>query len=150
MAAGPRRATAAPAWLGTAALALLCWPYLASGAAKALDFAGASAEVAGLGLPAPAPLAALTVLVQLGGSALVIAGRLRWLGALALAGFTLAATLLAHAYWAFDPGPERVRQSITFGEHVGLVGAFLYVAWRDLAARRRGATLMGWTPPDGI
>ena len=67
MAAGPRRATAAPAWLGTAALALLCWPYLASGAAKALDFAGASAEVAGLGLPAPAPLAGPEVAAIAGG-----------------------------------------------------------------------------------
>jgi hypothetical protein len=34
---------------------------------------------------------------------------------------------------------DALPQSITFGEHVGLVGAFLYVAWRDLAARRRGA-----------
>lgn len=49
------------------------------------------------------------------------------LGALGLAGFALAATVLAHAYWGFD-GTERNRQQITFLEHMAIIGGFLILA----------------------
>jgi uncharacterized membrane protein YphA (DoxX/SURF4 family) len=81
-------------------------------------------------------LAAGTVLVQLVGSALVVSGWLRWLGALGLAAFTVAATVLAHAFWSLEPGRERMREAIVFGEHLGLTGTFLFVAWWDLARDR--------------
>jgi uncharacterized membrane protein YphA (DoxX/SURF4 family) len=141
-----RRGAAAPtlpSWVGTATLLLLCWPYLSSGIGKALGFSDAVAEVTTLELPAPAALAALTIATQLGGSALVLfgGGWLRAVGAIALAGFTALATLLAHAFWSFEPGsPERLRHAIVFGEHLGLVGAFLYVACSEhLRSGARGA-----------
>ena len=118
-------------WLtrpGVAFLARLALasPFLVSGVLKATDFAGAVAEVRGLvGLEPAGLLAALVIATQLGGSALVIAGgRLAWVGAVLLAGFTALATLMAHAFWT-KTGSEAVRDLTTFFEHVGLIGGFL-------------------------
>lgn len=84
-------------WRRLALLGLVL-PYLVSGVLKALDFAVAQAEVAGLiGGTAVAPITAAVIALQLGGSALLLrGGRLAWLGGVALAVFTLAATFLAH------------------------------------------------------
>src|SRR5256885_5677692 len=67
----------------------LCAAYLQGGLVKLTDFPGALGEMAHFGL-SPAPLfAVLVIALELGASAMIITGRLRWLGALALAAFTL-------------------------------------------------------------
>ncbi len=84
----------------------------------------------------PAPLfAVLVITLELGASAMVLSGRLRWLGALGLAGFTLLATGLALRFWELPAGQERFMAANAFFEHLGLVGGFLLVAWLDLAKR---------------
>ncbi len=127
---GPPRPIAwllAAGGLALAARLALASPFLASGVAKLLDFAGATAETAGLGLPMPALTAALVILVQLGGSAVFLVRRWYWLGAGLLAGFTALATLVAHPFWAFE-GPERARQTAVFFEHLAIVGGFAAAA----------------------
>lgn len=109
----------------------LCAAYLQGGLNKLLDFPGAVAEAAHFGLPLPTATAALTIALELAASALVLSGRLRWLGALALMLFTLAATLLANRYWALPPGEARFMAANAFYEHLGLAGAFLLVALWD-------------------
>ena len=123
-----KSATLVP-WRRLALLGLLL-PYLISGVLKLLDFAGAQAEVAGLlGGVAVAPITAAVVAVQLGGSALLLRGRrLAWLGGMALAAFTLAATLLAHRWWHLPPGSDRAHAFNGFWEHIALVAALLYAA----------------------
>jgi transmembrane protein len=115
------------------ALVALLLPYLISGVLKLLDFDGARAEVAGLTGITQATLVLLTALaviaVQLGGSALLLAGgRWGWLGGVALAGFTLVATFLAHTWWHLPAGPERDHAFNGFWEHIALVGALVYAA----------------------
>lgn len=122
-------------WLHRAALLALCAAYLQGGLVKALDFPGAVAEMAHFGLQPAAPLAAATIALELGASALVISGRWRWLGALALAAFTAAATLLANRYWE-TAGHERFMQMNAFYEHIGLIGGLALVALQDLNERR--------------
>ncbi|ONG50535.1 DoxX family protein [Pseudoroseomonas deserti] len=123
------------AWLG---LLGLCAAYLQGGLNKLLDFGGGIAEAAHFGLPFPALVTAGTILLELGASALILTGRLRWLGALALGGFTLAATFIALRYWEMPPGQPRFMAANAFYEHLGLAGAFLLVALHDrgLLARR--------------
>lgn len=112
------------------ALLLLCAAYLQGGLVKLFDFPGAVAEMNHFGLQ-PAPLmAALVIALELGAVALILAGRLRWLGALALALFTAAATFMANRYWEAS-GHERFMLMNAFFEHWGLVGGFLLVAWMD-------------------
>lgn len=121
-------------WL---ALLALCAAYLQGGLVKAFDFAGAIAEMNHFGLSPAAPLAIVTIALELGASLLILAGVYRWLGALALAGFTLMATLLANRFWEMAP-PERFMAMNGFFEHIGLCGGFVLVAWYDLNERRLG------------
>lgn len=109
----------------------LCAAYLQGGLNKLLDYPGAVAEAVHFGLPFAPAAAALTIVVELVASAMVLTGRLRWLGALALMLFTIAATLIANRYWELQPGQERFMMANSFYEHLGLAGAFLLVAVRD-------------------
>lgn len=119
------------------ALLALTSAYLQGGLGKALDFPAALAEMAHFGLAPAAPFALAVIALELGGSALVLSGVLRWLGALALAAFTLAATFMANRFWEMA-GPERFAAANGFFEHLGLAGAFVLVAWHDLAHRAKG------------
>ena len=122
-------------WRRLALLGLLL-PYLISAVLKLLDFAGAQAEVAGLlGGVAVVPITAAVIALQLGGTALLLSGgRLAWLGGVALAAFTLAATFLAHRWWPLPPGPDRAHAFNGFWEHIALVAALLYAAQMELQA----------------
>ncbi len=121
-----------PGWItallelpGIGFLARLCLasPFIGSGFGKLLDFSGAVTEAGALGLRPAALVAGAVILVQLGGSALFLTRRWCWLGAGLLAGFTVAATLIAHPFWRFE-GHDRVRQVATFLEHLAIVGGF--------------------------
>lgn len=111
----------------------LCLAYLYSGLAKLLDFPAAIAEQAHFGLQPAALFAAATILVQLGGALLVLFGRRGFAaaGALLLAGFTIAATVIGHAFWTLS-GAERFHNLNSFLEHAGLVGGFVLVALQAL------------------
>jgi transmembrane protein len=107
------------------------------GLAKLADFAAARAEAAHFfGDAAAVPVAVATIVVELVASGLLIAGRLEWLAAGALAVFTALATLVAHDFWnAADPAAH-FREFNTFLEHIGLVGGLALAA---MLASRRGA-----------
>lgn len=118
------------------ALLGLCAAYLQGGTDKLLDFGGAVAEVQHFGLAPAAPIAVAAIVTELGGSALVLTGRLRWLGALWLAAFTGGATLVANRFWELSL-PDRLMVENGFFEHLGLIGGFLLVAWHDLIMGER-------------
>jgi len=119
------------------ALLLLCAAYLQGGLNKAMDFSAALAEMNHFGLSPAAPLAVAVIVLELGAAAMILTGFWRWLGALALAGFTLMATFVALRFWEM-PQPERFMAANSFFEHLGLVGGFLLVAWHDLKERANG------------
>jgi len=120
-------------WL---ALLLLCAAYLQGGLNKLLDFGGAIAEMQHFGLQPAAPLAAAVIAGELGAAAMILSGRLRWLGAAWLALFTIAASFIANRYWEMA-GAERFMAANAFYEHLGLAGGFLLVAWHDLANKEK-------------
>jgi uncharacterized membrane protein YphA (DoxX/SURF4 family) len=123
-----------PATAFVARLALT-GPYLIGGLVKLTDWQAAIAEQAHFGLRPAAVFAALTIAVELIGSALVLANRMVWLGAGMLGVFTLLAAIVANAFWTMQ-GAERFMATNAFFEHLGLVGGFVLVAM--LAQRRRG------------
>jgi putative oxidoreductase len=101
--------------------------FLFSGISKAMDWQGTLAEFGGIGIPASALAAAATVAVQvLAGLAVAIGWRTRS-AALALAGFTVVATLIGHPFWAFE-GIDFARQLTTVLEHLAIVGGFILLA----------------------
>jgi uncharacterized membrane protein YphA (DoxX/SURF4 family) len=122
-----------------AARALLALPFGISAFGKVLDFPSAVAEQAHFGLPFPAALAGLTVAVQAGGAALLFWNRFAWLGAGLLAGFTFAATMVAHRYWTEADPVARFHAFNTFWEHAAIAGGLILTA--VTAARLRAGAL---------
>jgi uncharacterized membrane protein YphA (DoxX/SURF4 family) len=117
---------------------LLTLPYWWSGLSKLADLPGALDEASHFGLKPVWLIVAATVLVQLGGSVLLIVGRAGWLAAGALGVFTALATLIAHPFWTVADPIERFHALNTFLEHIGLIGGFMLAAIlieRDRSAR---------------
>jgi len=133
---GARRIISSPVIYFVALLGL-CAAYLQGGIDKVLDFEGAVAEVRHFGLEPAAPMAVATIITELCGSALILFGIFRWLGALWLAGFTLVATFTANRFWELEPASRFMAEN-QFFEHLGLVGGFLLVAWLDVRQAGRG------------
>jgi uncharacterized membrane protein YphA (DoxX/SURF4 family) len=125
-------------WRGTvlAVRIALTSAYLQGGLAKLLDFPAAVAEQEHFGLHPGAVWAALCILVELGGAALVITGRLVWLGAGALGVLTAVATCVAEDFWT-KAGLERAMALNGFFEHLGLIAGFVLVATLAASKRRR-------------
>jgi uncharacterized membrane protein YphA (DoxX/SURF4 family) len=111
---------------------LLAIAFVYSGVSKLLNFDAAIGEANHFGL-SPAPFFAAAVLAtQLVGAALMLLGRGLWSagGALALAAFTVIATVIGHPFWTMS-GMEQFHNRNAFLEHLGLVGGFLLVAALD-------------------
>lgn len=132
----PRLVAAVLDWRATWFLARLALvsAYLVGGFANLADWPGAVVEQAHFGLYPAAFWATVTIAVELIGPALIISGRLVWLGAGMLGAFTLAAAVTANAFWAMPPGHGRFMATNAFFEHLGLVGGFMLAA---LVARRK-------------
>ena len=125
------RVVAAPA-TRFIALVALCAAYIQGPLTKLFDFQGAIAEMEHFGLLPAAFFAVAVIAFELAASAMVVLGILRWAGALALAAFTLLATLIALRYWELPSGMDRMMATNAFFEHLGLAGAFVTVAAMDL------------------
>ena len=110
------------------AATLLTLPYWTSGIAKLTDLPGALGEARHFGLEPAMLTVAATILVQIGGSLLIIVGRQAWLGAGALGVFTAIATLIAHPFWQVADPMTRFHERNTFLEHIGLIGGLMLAA----------------------
>lgn len=117
------------------ALLGLCAAYIQGGLVKLTDFPGAIGEMTHFGLTPPALFAVAVIVLELAASAMILTGRLRRLGALALGAFTLMATFIALRFWELPAGQERFMAANSFFEHLGLAGGFLLVVWLDLTGR---------------
>jgi transmembrane protein len=115
---------------------LLTFPFWGSGLDKLIKFGPATAEMAQFGLQPAWVYAIATIVVQLGGSALIILRRWTWLGAGALGVFTALTIPIVHAFWRFE-GDKAVHAIHTAGEHVGMIGGLILVS--ILALRPSGS-----------
>jgi len=105
---------------------LLALIFILAGFSKLTGLAGTAGYIASKGLPLPTVLAlGAGVLELVGGIALAVGFQARW-SALALAGFTLVATLLFHNYWAM-PVEQQMVQQLMFMKNLAIVGGLLLV-----------------------
>jgi len=138
-----RHAPGTPRWVAD----LLSWPwtwrlarlalvsaYLIGGVNKLLDFTAAVAEQEHFGLHPAWFWAVLTIVIEIGGSLLVVTGRLVWLGAGGLGVLTAVAMLVANDFWSMT-GQDRFVALNTFFEHLGLIAGFVLVSIRAEEAR---------------
>jgi uncharacterized membrane protein YphA (DoxX/SURF4 family) len=144
MSAGPRFVDAILDWRWTGFLArfALVGAYLLGGIVKLADFPAAVAEQAHFGLHPPALWAVATIAIELIGPALILSGRLVWLGAGMLGVFTALAAITANAFWTMA-GQERFIATNAFFEHLGLIGGFVLAAMIAERDRREGKALHG-------
>lgn len=113
-------------WAALVGRILLAVIFVTSGFQKMGDFAGTAGYIASKGLPLPQVLAALTILVELGGGILLAIGwNARW-AALAVMGFTLLTAFLIHNYWAMTGG-EVMPNRINFWKNISIAGGMLMV-----------------------
>lgn len=132
------RAVTTPRWIA----GVLSWPwtwrlarvalasaYLIGGVNKLFDFPAAVAEQEHFGLHPAWIWAVLAIAIEIGGSLLVIAGRLVWLGAGALGVLTAIAMLVANDFWSMT-GHDQFVALNTFFEHLGLIAGFVLVSIR--------------------
>jgi uncharacterized membrane protein YphA (DoxX/SURF4 family) len=114
-------------WTWRLARVALVSAYLIGGVNKLFDFGGAIAEQEHFGLHPAWLWAALAIAVEIGGSLLVISGRLVWLGAGGLGVLTAIAMVVANNFWALS-GQEHFMALNTFFEHLGLIAGFVLVS----------------------
>ena len=124
----------------TLATALLTYIFWWSGLSKIFDFSGAMAEMEHFGLHPAALFAAATIALQvLGSLAIISASRWAWLGAGALAVFTLSTIPLAHRFWEME-GMVAFLEKALVQEHFSLIGGLAVAA--ALASMRRKAAVI--------
>jgi uncharacterized membrane protein YphA (DoxX/SURF4 family) len=114
-------------WLLPISRAALVSAFLIGGIQKLIDFPAAVAEQAHFGLQPAWLWAAAAIVVELGGSALVIFGRWVWLGAGSLGVLTAVAMLTANDFWA-KIGNDRFMATNAFFEHLGLVVGLVLIS----------------------
>ena len=119
----------ATTWFGFVARIVLTSMFWGSGIGKLVDFPAALGEMTHFGLNPPAVFAVATIIVQLVGSLLVILNRWTWLGAGALAVFTLLTIPIAHNFWAMEE-PFKTIEFYVVTEHISIIGALMVVAWK--------------------
>jgi uncharacterized membrane protein YphA (DoxX/SURF4 family) len=133
----------APRWVA----ATLTWPPLVllarialtsafwiGGLQKLSDFRGAVSEQAHFGLQPAWLWAVAAIIVELGGSALVICGRWVWLGAGGLGVLTAVAMGVANDFWRLH-GHEQFIEFNSFFEHFGLIAGFVILSIVALHSR---------------
>ena len=130
-------------WFGVLARTVLTFAFWGSGLSKLIDFESGVVEMASLGFEPAAGFNIAVIIVQLGGSLLVILNRWTWLGAGALAVFTTLTIPLVHHFWTMQ-GPEAMVHFFFVAEHVSLIGGLMLVAIlsrRSTAAVAEGTRL---------
>jgi uncharacterized membrane protein YphA (DoxX/SURF4 family) len=132
----PSRVAETPRWVRTILRAPLIWPaarlalvsaFLIGGLTKLSDFSAAIAEQEHFGLNPGWLWAALAIIVEVGGSALVMLGWQVWLGAGGLGVLTAVAMLTANDFWHLT-GHDRFMALNAFFEHLGLIAGLVIVS----------------------
>jgi putative oxidoreductase len=112
------------ALVGRILLAILFIKY---GFEKVTGFEGTVGYIAAKGLPMPSVLAALAIVVELGGGILLAIGLVANWAALALAGFCFMTAFLFHPFWTL-PAAQQYADQINFFKDLALAGALLFAA----------------------
>lgn len=128
MSISPLASLSTQGWFILAALLLLTLPYWSSGLLKLTGIRGTMEEARQFNLKPAWMVVAATILIQIGGSLMIVTGRAAWAGAAMLAVFTVWATLLAHPFWNHAEPTSRMRQRAIFLEHLGLIGGLMLAA----------------------
>jgi putative oxidoreductase len=116
-------------WAALIGRILLSILFIHSGFGKISGFEGTAGYIASRGLPLPQVLAAIAIMIELGGGLAVLIGwKTRWV-ALALIAFMIVITPIFHNFWS-APAAAAMEQQINFMKNVSILGGiFLLLAF---------------------
>lgn len=106
---------------------LLAALFLPAGIGKLTGFAGTVGYIASVGLPLPQVAAVIALVVEIVGGIALIAGFGTRFAALALAVFTLVASIFFHNYWAL-PADQQMIPQLLFFKNIAVIGGLLTLA----------------------
>jgi transmembrane protein len=124
-------------WLLVGGRVAITFMYWFAGIGFLLNFPAAVEMIRGYGMEPATWIAVLMVFVLLVGSALVIEGRLVWLGAGMLGVFTLSTIPMVHHFWTMT-GTAAVENRLESEEHLTVIGGLVLASiLAHLENRRR-------------
>jgi transmembrane protein len=124
-------------WLLVAGRVAISFMYWFAGIGFLLNFPAAADMMRNYGLEPATWIAALMIIVLLVGSALVIDGRLVWLGAGMLGVFTLSTIPTIHHFWTMT-GNAAIENRLESEEHLTVIGGLVLASiLAHLENRRR-------------
>ena len=109
--------------------------FIIPGISKITGFAGMSEYMAAHGVPFIPVLLVLTIILQIGCGASLVAGWRTQLMAFLLAGLTLVISLFMHDFWAMEEGLQRAHEMQNFIKNMAIMAGLLYVAGVTPAAK---------------
>ena len=111
-------------WAALLGRMLLVILFFISGFGKIPGYEGTAAYIASRGLPMPQVLAAISILIELGGAIAIAIGWKTRFAAAVLALFMIVITPVFHKFWDI-PAEEAAVQQIHFIKNVSILGGFL-------------------------
>jgi putative oxidoreductase len=103
---------------------LMAMLFLLSGITKIADFAGTVGYISSKGLPLPQFVAVIAIVVELGGSLVLLAGFKTRMVTFVMALFTLVASVLFHNFWSL-PADQVLVNQIMFLKNLSITGGLL-------------------------
>lgn len=104
---------------------LLAFMFVTAGYGKIGGFEGTAGYIASANLPLPAVATVIAIVVELVGGLMVVVGwKTRW-AALAIAVFTVVATVVFHNFWALADAAAAGTNKLMFLKNVSVIGGFL-------------------------
>ena len=114
-------------YLSLAGRLLVAFLFLPAGISKIFGFAGTVGYIAAMGLPAPTLAAIAAIVIEVVGGAALVLGFYTRFAAIALAVFTLIASVVFHAFWAV-PAEQAFVTQLLFTKNIAVIGGLLVVA----------------------
>jgi putative oxidoreductase len=105
---------------------LIALIFLLSGIGKITGYAGTAGYMASKNLPMVDVLLVLSIVIEIGGAAMIVLGWKARLGALALFLWMVPVTLIFHNFWGV-PAEQQQLQQIMFLKNLGLMGGMLFL-----------------------
>jgi len=106
---------------------LLVFMFVYSGFNKISGFEGTEAAIASKNVPLPAIATTIAIIVEcIGGAMIAFGWKARW-AALAVAVFTLVATILFHNFWAMTDVAAVKTNQLMFIKNIGVIGGLLLI-----------------------
>ena len=106
---------------------LLAFMFVYSGFGKVTGFEGTVASIAGKGLPLPQVGAVIAIAVELGAGLMLAVGWKTRFAAVAIAVFTLAASIFFHNFWTMADAAAAGTNKIMFLKNITIIGGMLMV-----------------------